>query len=188
MTSARFLQTTVEVQSGRCIFKANGWKCIFPGFRKIYEEEEQEEKSLPPLADGEELKLVKLDPSQHWTEPPPRYTEASLVKALEEKGIGRPSTYAPILQTIMTRNYVTRQGSSLIPTDLGAAVTKLLIPYFPNIMDVEFTAKLEDELDEIEEGELTDEAIKDIETALREVKEGKGEPIEKVAKEFGVRL
>src|SRR5439155_641084 len=108
---------------------------------------------VPPLAVGELLKLLALDPKQHFTQPPPRYTEASLVKTLEEQGIGRPSTYAQILSTIQDRGYVHREKGTLFPTDLGMQVNDLLVPHFPEVMDVEFTAQLEESLDKIEDGD-----------------------------------
>ena len=108
---------------------------------------------VPPLTDGEILKLLALDPKQHFTQPLPRYTEASLVKMLEERGIGRPSTYAQILSTILDREYARRERGTLFPTDLGMQVNDLLVPHFPEVMDVEFTAQLEESLDKIEEGD-----------------------------------
>jgi DNA topoisomerase-1 len=117
------------------------------------EKNEFEDITLPELIEGQILKLKKLDPKQHFTEPPLRYTEATLVKVLEEKGIGRPSTYAPIISTILARGYIVRDKKSLIPTELGEKVTELLIEYFSSIVDVEFTAKMEKLLDDVEEGE-----------------------------------
>jgi DNA topoisomerase-1 len=108
---------------------------------------------MPMLTVGETLKLLALDPKQHFTQPPPRYTEASLVKVLEDRGIGRPSTYAQILGTIQDREYVRRDRGTLFPTDLGIQVTDMLVPHFPEVMDVEFTAQLEESLDKIEEGD-----------------------------------
>ena len=111
---------------------------------------------VPPLEVGEILKLLALDPKQHFTQPPPRYTEAALVKTLEEQGIGRPSTYAQILSTIQDRGYVRREKGTLFPTELGMQVNDLLVPHFPEVMDVEFTAQLEESLDKIEEGDADD--------------------------------
>ena len=155
MTPAVFNVVSVEIKAGRCTFKANGSQKIFQGFSVVYEEneeEKEEEKILPSLEAGEVLDLLKLDPSQHFTKPPPRYSDASLVKALEEDGIGRPSTYAPIIQTIIARNYVKRKEGYFCPSELGMVVTDLLMKSFPKILDMEFTAKMEEELDEIEEG------------------------------------
>ena len=134
MTPAVFNVISVEIKAGRCIFKANGSQKIFQGFSVVYEENEdvkEEEKLLPSLEPGEALDLLKLDPSQHFTKPPPRYSDASLVKALEEDGIGRPSTYAPIIQTIIARNYVKRKEGYFCPSELGIVVTDLLTKSFP---------------------------------------------------------
>ena len=121
----------------------------------LYVNNEKEEKNtLPPLIKDEILELIKLTPSQHFTKPPPRFSEATLVKTLEEEGIGRPSTYAPIIQTIVYRDYVRRLKGYLHPTELGFKVSDLLVEYFTEVMDVKFTANMEEELDEIEEGNL----------------------------------
>jgi DNA topoisomerase-1 len=155
MTPAVFNVMSVEINAGRCIFKATGSQKIFQGFTIVYqenEEEKEEEKVLPDLDKGEALDLLKLTPNQHFTKPPPRYSDASIVKALEEDGIGRPSTYAPIIQTIIARNYVKRKEGYFHPSELGIIVTDLLVKSFPKILDLEFTAKMEEELDEIEEG------------------------------------
>lgn len=156
MSDAQYDVTTVEIAAGDYLFKATGSVLKFAGFTKIYqvEEEEGEEKEkLPPLREEQILTLVNLEPKQHFTEPPPRYTEASLIKALEEKGIGRPSTYAPILDTIVKRGYVEKEKKQLKPTELGRIVVDLLKEHFPDIIDVEFTAEMEEKLDRIEEGE-----------------------------------
>ncbi len=145
----------------RYLFRATGSVLRFPGFLRVYsdqrvEGEEQEEKEggpLPELTVGELLDLLRLIPEQHFTEPPPRYTEATLVKALEELGIGRPSTYAPILTTIQVRGYVTREGRQLVPTELGFTVNDLLVEHFPTIMDYAFTAHMEGDLDLIADGD-----------------------------------
>jgi len=115
--------------------------------------EEEAEAVVPPLTVGEDLSLLSLDPRQHFTQPPPRYSEASLVRVLEERGIGRPSTYAQIMSTIQERGYVRREKAALVPTELGIHVTDFLLPLFPEVMDVEFTARLEEALDQIEEGD-----------------------------------
>lgn len=129
----------------------------FQGFMRIYkessDEKEEEEVSLPNLYEGQQLKLKKLDHKQHFTEPPLRYTEATLVKILEEKGIGRPSTYAPIISTILARGYVIREKKYLVPTDLGEKVTGIMKEHFSDIVNAEFTANMEEKLDKIEEGE-----------------------------------
>ncbi len=151
---------SVDIEAGRCMFRASGSTVIFPGFKAAYDIEEEGEAAekkksyLPKLEAGEALDLVKIDPTQHFTKPPPRYTDASLVKALEEDGIGRPSTYAPTIETVVARYYVRREGSALWPTELGTVVNDLLTKSFPVIIDEEFTAKMEEELDDIEEGKV----------------------------------
>ena len=142
------------------LFRAQGATLKFKGFMAVYvegredEAEDEAEGQVPPLKEGEVLALLGLDPKQHFTQPPPRFTEASLIKVLEELGIGRPSTYASILGTIINdRGYVRRERRTLFPTELGMTVTDKLKPYFPEIMDVEFTAQMEDSLDKIEDGE-----------------------------------
>ncbi|MDR9757511.1 MAG: type I DNA topoisomerase [Thermacetogeniaceae bacterium] len=146
--------TTIEIQGKDYIFRASGSVIRFPGFMKVYVEAEQEESLLPQVAEGSAVDLVNFEPKQHFTQPPPRYTEATLVKALEENGIGRPSTYAPIIATIQSRGYVSKEKKNLYPTELGQIVVELLKEYFPNIINVEFTANLEEKLDQVEEGEI----------------------------------
>ncbi|QHS22237.1 type I DNA topoisomerase [Virgibacillus sp. MSP4-1] len=138
-------------------FRASGSQIKFKGFMKVYVEgqddkKKEENKLLPPLEEGETVKAEEINPSQHFTQPPPRYTEARLVKTLEELGIGRPSTYAPTLDTIQRRNYVTLENRRFVPTELGEIVVNILMEYFPEIIDIEFTAKMENDLDSIEEG------------------------------------
>jgi DNA topoisomerase-1 len=162
MRPAVYDTVAADIEAGHCLFRAQGATLRFPGFMAIYVEsrdeaetaaEEDADVVIPPLEAGEALALLGLEPRQHFTQPSPRYTEASLVKTLEERGIGRPSTYATILSTIQQREYVRREKGTLYPTELGIQVTDLLTPFFPEIMDVEFTAQLEEELDRIEEGE-----------------------------------
>jgi DNA topoisomerase-1 len=146
------------------MFRASGSVVVFPGFLIVYEEardedqkpEEEEETTRIPnnLSEGQAQRLVKLLPEQHFTQPPPRYSEATLVRALEEYGIGRPSTYAPILGTIQQRGYVVRDGKRLTPTETGVLVNDLLVEHFPDILNVSFTAQMEAELDRIASGEL----------------------------------
>jgi len=155
MEKANFLILSVDIACGPALFRASHQSCLFPGFLSVYATEEEEEKKetlLPEVSVGETLTFHQFLPSQHFTKPPPRYTEGSLVKALEELGIGRPSTYAPTLQTIIQRDYIRREKGSLIPTELGNLVTRLLIEHFPKILDIQFTAAMEEELDDIEEG------------------------------------
>jgi len=159
MAPAKYNTVTVDIRGGNYIFRATGSTLVFPGFLQVYDEakennQEEEEGLLPELVEGQELKLLDWEPKQHFTQPPPRYSEATLVKALEEKGIGRPSTYAPIVSTILQRGYVTMEERRFVPTELGFIVTDLLTEFFPEIIDVEFTANMESHLDSIEEGRL----------------------------------
>jgi DNA topoisomerase-1 len=174
MVPAVFDQTTADITAGRATFRATGQILKFPGYLAVYGQEaeqpqeeagaekmegEDEEKGdvsrqLPPLEAGQKLELIELIPEQHFTQPPPRFTEASLVKELEEKGIGRPSTYAAILSTIQDKEYVEKKEGRFFPTDLGKIVTELLLGAFPRVMDVQFTARMEEELDEVEEGKI----------------------------------
>ena len=145
---------TISIKADDCLFKASGSKVLFNGFM-IISGKEMEEKTLPSqLIKGEELDLLKLIPSQHFTKPPARYTDASLIRTLEEKGIGRPSTYAPTIRTIIYRHYIKREDRSLAPTELGMVVNDLLVKNFPDILDIKFTARMEEKLDKIEKGEL----------------------------------
>lgn len=159
MNPAIIDQTRVQIGARGYTFNASGSSIKFPGFMAVYIEgqdvEEEKEEMIPPsLAKGDALKLVALVPEQHFTQPPPRFTEATLVKELEENGIGRPSTYAAIISTIQDREYVIKDKTQLKPTELGFMVTDLLVVSFPEILDVEFTAHMEEELDSIEEGQL----------------------------------
>jgi DNA topoisomerase I len=171
MLPAVYDTVSADIEAGKCLFRAQGSTLKFAGFMAVYVEsreesdttpEEEQESVVPPLTEGEILKLLALDPKQHFTQPPPRFTEASLVKTLEEEGIGRPSTYAQILSTIQDREYVRREKGTLFPTELGMQVNDMLVPYFPEIMDVEFTAQLEESLDKIEEGDA--DWVKTVET------------------------
>jgi DNA topoisomerase-1 len=166
MNPAIYDQTTVEISVKDYLFRASGRIMKFDGFLAVYEESMDEETrplepddeqdiTLPPLKQGEKLRLVDLTPKQHFTEPPPRFTEASLVKALEEKGIGRPSTYATILTTIQDREYVTKDQGKFRPTELGTVVTEMLVKHFEDIFDIQYTARMEEELDEVEDGKMT---------------------------------
>lgn len=157
MSPAVFDTTSVDVSAGDYMFRATGSVIKFPGFMQVYIEsrddgEKDEEKLLPELSEGESVEARSLTPKQHYTQPPPRYTDATLVKTLEEKGIGRPSTYAPIVETVIKRGYVVRENKQLYPTELGITVVDLLKKHFLNIIDIEFTAGMEEELDRIEEG------------------------------------
>jgi len=155
MTPAVFDTMTVDLSQNGVMFRANGSKIKFEGYRKVYQSTSDTSKKdniLPELNEGDSAKLQKNDPAQHFTQPPARFTEASLVKALEENGVGRPSTYAPTIDTIQRRYYVKLNGKSFEPTELGEIVDNLIQDYFPDIVNIDFTAHLEDELDEIEEG------------------------------------
>ncbi len=167
MTPAVFDQTTIDVKAAgkdgaTYWFRATGSVPKFKGFLEVYEEgkdtrdEEDEELKhrLPAVAEGEELKLRSLEPEQHFTEPPPRFTEATLVKELEADGVGRPSTYASILSTIQEREYVKKEGGKFVPTELGMVVTDLLVDSFEDLFNVRYTARMEEELDEIEDGKI----------------------------------
>ncbi|MEA2575907.1 MAG: topoisomerase, partial [Chloroflexia bacterium] len=168
MANAILDQTTVDVGAGRpgintrpYTFRANGSVVKFEGFTAVYREghdagdaeDDLDKGALPLLTEGELLDLLKLWPEQHFTQPPPRFTEATLVKSLEEQGIGRPSTYAPILSTIQDRGYIVKEDKKFLPTELGIAVNDLLVEFFPNIVDVAFTSSMEEELDDIAAGE-----------------------------------
>ena len=157
MASAVLDTMTVDIAAGDVIFRAVGSKVKFPGFMKVYIEgnddgKTEEEKFLPPLKQADKLEQVSIEPKQHFTQPPPRYTEARLVRTLEELGIGRPSTYAPTLETVQKRGYVTLEDKKFVPTELGEVVTQLMEEFFPEILNVEFTAEMENDLDHIEEG------------------------------------
>ncbi len=168
MMPAVFDQTTIDINVAKgksgtdYLFRATGSVPKFDGFLKVYEEgkdqkdEEDEElkHKLPAVTEGEKLRLRGLRPEQHFTEPPPRYNEATLVKKLEADGVGRPSTYASILSTIQEREYVTKEGGKFKPTELGMVVTDLLLESFNDIFDVRYTARMEEELDEIEDGKI----------------------------------
>ncbi|AMQ07242.1 MULTISPECIES: type I DNA topoisomerase [Sporosarcina] len=147
----------VDLVNGDVRFRANGSQVKFQGFMKVYVEgdddkEEEKDRILPPLEEGEQVKFSEIDPKQHFTQPPPRFSEARLVKTLEEQGIGRPSTYAPTLDTIQKRGYVVLDAKRFLPTELGGIVHQAVDQYFPNIIDLEFTAQMEKELDNVEHG------------------------------------
>ena len=213
MVPAVFDQTTIDINANDYMFRATGAVMKFGGFLTVYqeareekdEEAEEESRTLPRVTEGERLRLDKIRPDQHFTEPPPRYTEATLVKELEEKGIGRPSTYASIISTIVEREYVNKEQGRFTPTLLGEKVSDLLVKSFEDIFDVGFTAKMEDELDEIEEGKLPwRKSVKDfydrfeedleqakgdmesykagIPTGLKCEKCGKGEQLERISR------
>jgi len=159
MTPAVFDQTTIEIEAGRVGLRASGQVMRFPGFLDVYAETQEDTAadedgsgSLPDVKEGEVLRLVSENPEQHFTQPPPRYSEATLVRELEEKGIGRPSTYAAILSTVQDRGYAEKKEGRLAPTELGVVVNGLLVKSFPDILNTDFTAQMEEQLDEVEEG------------------------------------
>ena len=165
MADARFDQTSVDIAARETpsgdiyTLRATGSIMTFAGFLAVYregldepEEDSDEGRLLPDLQQGQDLDLQKVEPTQHFTQPPPRYTEATLIKAMEEHGIGRPSTYAPIIATVQDRGYVDKEGDRLKPLKLGSAVTDLLIGFFPQIVDLDFTSGMESELDEVASG------------------------------------
>src|SRR5687768_9758873 len=163
MAPARFENTRLDVDAGPYVLRANGRRVTFDGFIRVYaegtDEPEKEIAPLPEVVAGEDLKLLELHPAQHFTQPPPRFTEASLVKTLEEHGIGRPSTYAPTISTLTGRKYVRKEGRALIPEDVGFVVTDFLKEHFPDIVDNGFTARMELDLDRIAGGETEWEPI-----------------------------
>ncbi len=160
MANATLAVTSVDITAGDGIFRASDTKVVFAGYQAVYmetpeddEEAEKKPSKLPDLKEGDKLKLKALSPKQHFTQPPPRFTEATLVRTLEEKGIGRPSTYAPTIATVQDRGYVEKDGRALKPTELGMQVNEQLVQHFPDIVDVNFTADMEDKLDSVETGE-----------------------------------
>ncbi len=158
MENALLDASVIDITAADCLFKASGFTVRFDGFTRLYEESADNSPentgALPALAEKEKLTVAELAGNQHFTQPPPRYNEASLIKAMEEYGIGRPSTYAPTISTILDRHYVEREQKQLRPTPLGIVITDLLSEHFERIVDTKFTAKMERELDEIEEGKI----------------------------------
>ncbi len=156
MKPAVYDETTVTISSGGAQFSARGKVMKFPGFRILYgtNQSDSDDDLLPEMSEGDRVQLKELLPKQNFTQPPARFTEASLVRAMEEEGIGRPSTYAPIIETIQKRGYVGTEDNRFYPTELGRAVNSLLEDYFPDVVDLSFTADMENKLDEIEEGDV----------------------------------
>lgn len=156
MKEAIYDSVSVSIQNGDYVLKSNGSKLVFPGFLKVYStvDEEIQDMKLPELVENDLLSLIKLDKKQNFTQPPSRYTEATLIKTMEDLGIGRPSTYAPTIATILSRGYVSLEKKYFYPTELGTLVNDLLSEYFSHVMDKEFTAGLEEHLDEIASGEV----------------------------------
>jgi DNA topoisomerase-1 len=213
MTPAVFDQTTIDVAAkgkdgATYMFRATGSVPKFKGFLEVYEEgkdqkdSDDDEKRLPLVTEGEELRFKGIEPEQHFTEPPPRFNEATLVKELESDGVGRPSTYASILSTIQEREYVKKDGGKFVPTELGMVVTDLLLENFQNLFDITYTARMEEELDEIEEGkmdwreamsEFYERFQKDLEhaerhmTDIKRMEEPTGEACEKCGKPLVIK-
>jgi DNA topoisomerase-1 len=211
MNPALFDVTAADIEAAGHTFRANGQILRFPGYFAVYHEtqealadagasaaapESDDDRSLPPLTKDQILKLQNLDPKQHFTQPPPRFTEASLVKELEEDGIGRPSTYATILATLQNREYAVKEEGKFVPSELGLLVTDLLVEHFGDLIDVKYTARMEEELDEIEDGKLkwTDalsdfhgKFTKDLKSASRHMRNVKREetPTEEVCGKCG---
>lgn len=158
MESAVYKLKAAVIESGSHTFRANGSEITFDGYMRVYvessEKKEEKSKMLPPMAEGDDAELVSADSKQHFTQPPPRYSDATLIRELEEKGIGRPSTYAPTISTIVSRGYVQRSKRQLIPTELGFVTTDIMKQNFKDIVDEDFTAHMESELDDVEAGEL----------------------------------
>ena len=152
MTSAVFDTARYDLTQNDVTFRASGSVMKFAGYTKVYDNRSDKNIALPDLAEGAEVKMTKSDNKQHFTQPPARYTEASLVRALEENGVGRPSTYAPTIQNIQSRNYVKLEGKAIVPTELGEIVDGLVEQFFPDITSVDYTAKVENDLDEVEKG------------------------------------
>ncbi len=193
MMPAVFDQTLVDIEVGDALFRASGQVMKFDGFIRVYTEgrdeeatddDDDSERTLPPLTEGEALRLLELTPEQHFTQPPPRFSQATLIKELEEGGIGRPSTYATIMSTIQSKGYVVEEQRRLKPTELGFLVTDLLVESFPDVLNVEFTASMESMLDDIEEGKerwveamrrFYDPFAKDLERAAAEMRDVKRE-------------
>lgn len=155
MANAELEQTGVNISAGEAIFRVNGQVIVFPGFLAVWAGEQKDENVLPEMKEGEVLNLQKLNKEQHFTEPPPRYSEATLIKSLEEEGIGRPSTYSPTIDTLMARNYVQLDQKRFVPEEAGYLVTDLLKEHFSEIIDLKFTADMEQKLDGVAEGTTT---------------------------------
>jgi len=198
MSSAVVEETEFEIEASKYLFKAKGEVMKFDGFLTLFPKPKDEAETLPKATEGEELTLLELEPKQNFTQPPPRYTEGSLVRELEAKGIGRPSTYAPIIATLQDRVYVIKEKGKFIPTDLGIFVTDFLIKTFPDLMEIKFTARMEEELDRISEGEQDwlDSLRMYYERLDRDLKQGmkaegfkkKGIPLEEVCPQCGRQL
>jgi DNA topoisomerase-1 len=209
MSPAIYDQTTVDIERGRAVVRANGQILKFPGFTRVYTAQEtddasaekaaESDKLLPPMEEGDLVTIEAIKPEQHFTQPPPRFSEASLVKELEERGIGRPSTYATILSTIVDRGYAERVERRFFPTELGTLVNELLVESFPDILNADFTAQMEADLDQVEDGDRDWRDLlggfykpfkKDLERAREEMRDVKREeiPTEHVCEKCGNQM
>lgn len=182
MSPAQYDTLSVKLLAGDYSFRASGSHLRFAGFLEVYNKgEEEDEKVIPKLTEGDKLQAEKLLPEQHFTQPPARFTDASLIKTLEEIGVGRPSTYAPTLTTIQARHYVTKEAKNLFPTELGELVNDIMRHYFPDIVDIDFTAHMEERLDDVEMGkEEWKQIIRDFYPGFKESVENAVEKLEKV--------
>lgn len=182
MSPALYDTLSVKLTAGEYNFRASGSRLRFSGFLEVYSKgEEEDEKAMPQLTEGDRLQAERLLPEQHFTQPPARYTDASLIKTLEEIGVGRPSTYAPTLTTIQARHYVTKEAKNLFPTELGELVDDIMKGYFPDIVDIDFTAHMEERLDDVEMGkEEWKQIIRDFYPDFKESVENAAEKLEKV--------
>ena len=182
MSPALYDTLSVKLVAGDYSFRASGSRLRFAGFMEVYNKgEEEDEKVIPKLTEGDKLQAKELLPEQHFTQPPARYTDASLIKTLEEIGVGRPSTYAPTLTTIQARHYVTKEAKNLFPTELGEMVNEIMKGYFPDIVDIDFTANMEERLDDVEMGkEEWKQIIRDFYPDFKESVDNAAEKLEKI--------
>lgn len=181
MASAVFDSYSITVGIGDYVFRSSGSKLVFEGFLKVYNTSKTADKVMPEVVIGDALKVCDVSPTQHFTQPPPRYTEASFVKELEDLGIGRPSTYVPTIGTILSRGYVEREKKQLKPTDLGFIIDEIMTDYFESVVNIDFTANMEAQFDQIEDGNLFwKESIKDFYEPFKEVLINADQAIEKV--------
>ena len=185
MTNAKYAVTSIDFLAGNYIFKASASTCVFDGFKKVYSspDEEKEEKNavVGKIKPDSKITEVQYDSEQHFTQPPAHFTEASLVKAMEEAGIGRPSTYAPTITTILSRGYIKKEKKNLISTELGTAVNDIMVTAFPQIVDIKFTANVESQLDEIEDGNIEwKQVIRDFYPGLKASIDDAKEKLEKI--------
>jgi DNA topoisomerase-1 len=184
MSDAVYEAVNASITAGGYEFRASGMKLVFAGFTKIYDESAETVKeqsvSIPQLTEGETVKVKDIESKQNFTAPPSRYTEASLIKTMEENGIGRPSTYSPTISTILDRGYVVKDQKALKPTELGEIVNKMMSEHFKNIVDIEFTADMENKLDEIEDGRNWTDVLNDFYNPFKETLAKAEKTMEKV--------